>query len=97
MNAFVGGNVSYRTATTSAFGRDAPTTLYPYSLVEIDNYALVDAQAGLAAPDGKWRATFWIKNLTNTYYWTDAFRQIDNTSRHVGEPRTYGVRLNYRF
>lgn len=97
LNAFVGGNVSYRTSTTSAFGRDAPTSLYPYSLVEIDGYALVDAQAGIADPDGKWRATLWIKNLTNKYYWTDAFRQIDNTSRHVGEPRTYGVRLNYNF
>ncbi len=37
------------------------------------------------------------KNVFNTYYWTDAFRQIDNTSRHVGEPATYGVRLSYRF
>lgn len=97
INAFVGGNISYRTKTTSAFGRNAPTTLYPYSLVEIDAYALVDLQAGIAAPDGKWRATVFGKNVFNTYYWTDAFRQIDNTSRHVGEPATYGVRLSYRF
>ena len=97
LNAFVGGNISYRTSTTSAFGRNATTSLYPYSLVEIDGYALVDAQAGITDPDGKWRATVWAKNLTNQYYWTDAFRQIDNTSRHVGEPRTYGVRFSYKF
>ncbi|HBK16445.1 MAG TPA: TonB-dependent receptor [Erythrobacter sp.] len=97
LNAFIGGNVSYRTSTTSAFGRYAPAPLYPYSLVEISGYALVDTQIGIAASDGQWRAALWVKNITNKYYWTDAFRQIDNTSRHVGEPRTYGVRFNYKF
>lgn len=97
INAFIGGNVSYRTKTTSAFGRNAPTTPFPYSLFDIRAYSLVDLQAGIAAPDGKWRVTVFGKNIFNTYYWTDAFRQIDNTSRHVGEPATYGVRLSYRF
>lgn len=97
LDAFIGANASYRSSTTSAFGRDAPTTLYPYSLLEVKAYTLVDGQVGVAAPSGKWRVTAFARNLLNKYYYTDAFRQIDNVSRHVGEPRTYGVRVNYNF
>lgn len=97
VSGFLGANVSYRTATTSAFGRTAPATLYPFSLLAIDSYALVDAQAGIKDADGKWQLAFWVRNLGNKYYWTDAFRQIDNVSRHNGEPRTYGVRFSFDF
>lgn len=47
--------------------------------------------------DGNWQVAFWVKNLGDTYYWTDAFRQIDNVSRHIGEPRTCGLRVSVDF
>lgn len=97
INGFLGADVSYRTSTTSAFGRTAPATLYPYSLLAVKSYALVDAQAGIKDVDDNWQVAFWVRNLGNTYYWTDAFRQIDNVSRHLGEPRTYGIRVSYDF
>lgn len=97
VDAFIGANASYRSSTTSAFGRNAPATIYPYSLLLVDPYTLVDGQLGAADPSGKWRVTGFVRNLLNKYYYTDAFRQIDNVSRHVGEPRTYGLRLNYNF
>ncbi len=97
LDAFIGANASYRSSTTSAFGRVAPATLYPYALLEVDPYTLIDGQLGVADPAGRWRVTGFARNLLNKYYFTDAFRQIDNVSRHVGEPRTYGVRVNYNF
>lgn len=97
INGFLGANASYRTSTVSAFGRNAPTSLYNYDLVRIASYVLVDAQAGIKDVDGKWQAALWVRNLGNRYYWTDAFRQIDNVSRHVGEPRTWGLRFSYDF
>ncbi|SES12900.1 TonB-dependent receptor [Sphingobium sp. YR768] len=97
LDAFLGANASHRSRTTSAFGRNSPASIYPYSLVLVDAYTLVDGQLGIAAPSGKWRVTGFVRNLLNKYYYTDAFRQIDNVSRHVGEPRTYGLRVNYNF
>lgn len=97
LSGFLAASVSYRTSTTSAFGRTAPATLYPYSLLAVNAYALVDAQAGIKGADDKWQMALWVRNLGNKYYWTDAFRLIDNVSRHVGEPRTYRVRFSYNF
>jgi iron complex outermembrane receptor protein len=39
----------------------------------------------------------FVNNLFNKYYWTDAFRQIDNVSRHIGEPRSFGLRFSHDF
>lgn len=97
LDFFLGSDVSYRTSTTSAFGSNPTTPLYSYELVRIKPYALVDAQFGVKSSDDQWQLGFWIQNLTNKYYWTDAFRQIDNVSRHVGEPRTYGLRFSHDF
>ncbi len=94
---FIATNASYRSSTTSAFGAYAPTSLYSYDLLRVKSYTLVDAQVGVRGDGGKWQASVWVNNLFNTYYWTDAFRQIDNVSRHIGEPRTFGVRFNYDF
>lgn len=94
---FIGGNASYRSATSSAFGAVAPASLYPYSLLLVAPYALVDAQAGIRSSDGHWQATVFVNNLFNKYYWTDAFRQIDNVSRHIGEPRSFGLRFSHDF
>lgn len=92
-----GVNASYRSETTSAFGRNAPTSPYPFSLLMVDAYTLVDGQLGIADGGGRWRVTAFARNLLNRYYFTDAFRQIDNVARHVGEPCTYGLRVNYNF
>jgi iron complex outermembrane recepter protein len=87
--AFIGASASYQRPSTSSFGGSP--------LVEIDSYSLVDARAGVAAADGKWRLTLWAKNILDEYYWTDTFRQVDNTARHVGAPATYGVKISVRY
>ncbi len=89
ISAFLGGNVTYQSKTTSAFGDNA--------LVDNIAYALLDLQAGIEAPDGNWRVTLFGKNVTNKYYWTDAFRETDNVSRHVGMPATYGITFSKKF
>jgi iron complex outermembrane recepter protein len=89
LSAFVGASASYQRPSTSSFGGSP--------LVEIDSYSLIDARAGLAAADGKWRLTLWAKNILDEYYWTDTFRQVDNTARHVGAPATYGVKIAVKY
>lgn len=97
LNAFVGVNASHKTKTKAAFGENAVGSRFPFSLVEIKEYTLIDAQLGVKSANDKWRLTLWGKNLTDEYYWTSAFRQIDNTSRHVGEPLSYGLRIGVEF
>jgi iron complex outermembrane receptor protein len=94
---FLGLDASYRSSTTSAFGTTIVDPRYSNSLFRIDGYALVDGQAGIRSQTGHWQLSVWVHNMFNKYYWTDAFRQIDNVSRHVGEPRTFGLRMNYDF
>lgn len=88
MKAFVSLDDRYQTKTTSAFGNN--------DLVYIKGYNILNAEAGLTAPDGRWKASVFGQNILNQYYWTDTFRQIDNLSRHVGAPATYGVRISFK-
>jgi iron complex outermembrane receptor protein len=97
IDASIGGNVRYVSSTDSAFGKNAPTSPYPFDLFRIDPCALVDVQAHIDSVDGKRQIGLFGKNVLNRYYWTDVFRQIDNTSRHVGEPATFGVQVSYRY
>lgn len=99
LNAFVGGDVSYRSNTVSVVGGDVnPPNASPQSkrLFEIDAYTLVNLRAGLRHPDDKFRIWVWGKNVFNTYYWNNVTAG-DAISRYVGKPATYGVSLSYRY
>jgi iron complex outermembrane receptor protein len=89
LRPFLGADVTARSSTNSAFGGSP--------LLYIKAYALIDLQAGFSADNGSLRVTVWGENIANKYYWTDTFRQIDNLSRHVGKPATYGIKLSKQF
>ena len=102
--ASVGADYRYQTATESAFVSKAdyaPGAQYapgytPGSLA-ISPYGVVDLHAGFGASDNRWNVTFWGKNVTDKYYWTQAFHVYDTTVRYTGMPATYGVTFAYRF
>jgi len=89
VNAFVGGNMRYQSATNSGFGN--------VGLFATKEYALLDLRAGVESSDGKWRASLWGRNITNTYYWTSTTHAQDAVVRFAGMPATYGVTLNFRY
>ncbi len=89
LNASLGGGLSYNSSTFSVVGND------PDSLIKA--YTLADVRAGIASASGSWRAQAFIKNLTNTYYWTNAIVVYDQKVRYAGQPRTYGVSLSFRY
>lgn len=59
----------------------------------IDSYGLLNASAGFAFGDGRWRVTVWGKNLTDKEYILirSDFGPIIGVGEHFGAPRTYGV------
>ncbi|MBS0334470.1 MAG: TonB-dependent receptor, partial [Proteobacteria bacterium] len=102
MHWFVAASMSYQ----SSQYMDA--SLDPRSFQE--GYALYDASLGLSAESGKWRLSLWGKNLGDKrYYVTEAAQtQGANVSGGgtaaangfvgwLGNPRTWGVELDYKW
>ncbi len=87
MNAFVGGTLSYRSATQIAFGN------YPQFLIQ--GYSLVDLRAGIER--GPWRVQLFGRNVTNKFYVTSIARTTDTIARVVGMPVTYGMTISRKF
>ncbi|HWA64194.1 MAG TPA: TonB-dependent receptor [Caulobacteraceae bacterium] len=63
----------------------------------IKGYGLINMSVGLYGPDHKWDASLWVKNLTDHVYATSVYQGQDYYARTMGMPRTYGMRLSYRF
>ncbi len=96
LTAFASVDGSYQSKSTAAFGaQEAIADGAP--ALEIGSYALLNLTTGISSADQHWRAEFWIKNVTNAYYWNSVNYVSDTTARLAGLPRTYGVRLSYRY
>ena len=103
--AFVGGNVNYQSDTTGFFfdrckevGKPCTKRDYPGlagdSDLKINERALLDLRAGIEG--GPWRATAFVRNATNKYYWNQNQHVNDVLVKFTGMPRTYGITLAYR-
>jgi len=87
--AFVGGQVTYRSWTTSSIGDEA--------VFRIPGYTVIDLQTGMDFADGRYRVMLWGKNIFNTFYVTNVARYTDGIQRFVGMPATYGITLSATF
>ena len=88
INGVVGVNGSYTARTWADLG-EASSTVIPH-------YMLVNLRAGLESWKG-WRASVWVRNLTNKYYITSTNPGGDEQNMMAGLPRTYGMTLGYEF
>lgn len=69
------------------------------------SYSIVNATAGVESGDGRWTTTFWVKNLTQTFYYRQMMdgaspligRDGPVASGLIGPPRTWGIRVKYNF
>ena len=59
-------------------------------------YTTFDASVGIES-DRNWRASLWIRNLTNKYYWTNVTTPADALARFTGLPRTFGATFSVDF
>ena len=94
MKGFVGVNYAYRSKTSAIF---APSSITGLSIYNIKSYSLVDGQLGIEAPDRRWRAWIWGKNIFGKYYWTNVVKVSDVTVKYPGMPRTFGIAASTRF
>jgi len=105
INAFVGLNVQYNSATHTGFQDPHPPVspaaapgqnqVLLYDPSNVPAYTLVDLRAGLEKD--AWRFQVWGRNVTNAYYYTANDRVNDTILRYTGMPVTYGFTLSYRY
>lgn len=89
LKGIAGASLVYTGKTNSAFG-DLP-------ILAVPDYALIDARVGLASASDRWRATLFVRNLTNKTYFYSTQQTIDVLTRYYGQPRTYGVTFQVKY
>jgi iron complex outermembrane receptor protein len=88
---FMGADTYYRSEFSSS-----PT---PSKYLNIDGYALFNARLGFRATDGL-TAIIWARNLLNKNYFEQLLPGAGNSGHYagvLGDPRTYGVTVRYKF
>jgi outer membrane receptor protein involved in Fe transport len=91
-NAFVGGDITHQ---SKSFGVLAVTSA-DKSNYEVPSRTLVGLNAGLEAPDNRWRLTVWGRNIFNEYYTLNSILAYDGIVRYAGRPAEYGVSFSYQ-
>jgi iron complex outermembrane recepter protein len=86
---FIGGQINYRSASTSSIGNEP--------VFQIPSYTLLDAQAGMNFAEGRYRVMLWGKNITNKFYLTNIIHYTDGIQRFMGMPATYGITVSFRY
>lgn len=66
---FVGANQRGRSSTNTGLGQNA--------ILGINGHALLDLRAGFGSADDRWKASVWGRNVTDKYYWTNAYKRAD--------------------
>ena len=66
-------------------------------MFDIKSYALLNARIGIKGENDRWTASIWGRNITNTYYYNQAFGAADFITRYVGRPATYGVAFGFKY
>jgi len=89
LSGYVGISGHYRTNTSASFGNNPE--------FKIPGYGLLDLRAGVKTENGRWRAEVWGHNVTDRFYILNILHVVDNVTRAVGMPATYGVTLSYHY
>lgn len=76
-------------------------SFYNHPLNSQDSYGILNLSASFGPNDGRWRLAGYARNVADTFYVTYAESNVAATrpSRGgtIGQPRTYGVSLGYKF
>jgi iron complex outermembrane receptor protein len=90
--AYLGIDYNFRSSVYSA----ATDSIYSH----LASLNLVNARVGIRAPDGRWDAYIWARNLTDEKYFTFVSAGVGNTGALVaqlGDPRTVGATVRVRY
>jgi outer membrane receptor protein involved in Fe transport len=95
--AYMGASVTYNSETTTALSNTNTQFVTADARYKIKEYAVVDLRAGVHLHDDKLRIGGFVRNVTNTFYWTNVQDNLASISRFTGMPRTYGMQVTWRY
>lgn len=93
-----GGKLNF--ISTLAYKDDLFFTTENSPLLRQEAHTLVNARVGYLSASEKWGLSFFVNNLTDEFYLTNATDSSDITAsivRTLGMPKNYGVEFNYNF
>lgn len=82
-------NGRYQSSTSS--------TIEEFSPLAIKDYGILNASLALYDLDGKWEASLWGRNITDTYYWSSAATNANTAVRFPGRSSSFGATVRFRF
>jgi iron complex outermembrane recepter protein len=86
---FIGGSAQIESETFADLA-ESPEARIP-------GYPLFDLRIGARSNGGNWNASFWVRNLSNHYYWTNIISAGDVRIKPTGLPRTAGITVGITF
>ncbi|WP_339671810.1 TonB-dependent receptor [Dasania marina] len=91
LNGFVQADVAYQD--------EVYFSLDNQQAVSEKAYLLGNVSMGVAALDDSWDASIWVKNITDKQYYSEILssNSAGTVSAQLGQPRTLGVSLSYRW
>ncbi len=92
LNFVVGANVSGQTKSYAA----PYATAFDRENLLLKDRVLVGGNIGIQAPNGRWSATLWGKNIFNKYYRTTTLQNYDGIVAYAGRPAEYGIALGFK-
>ena len=95
--AYFGSSVTHNSSSTTALANTTTAFVAADHRFDIRAYTLVDLRAGVEFNEGKVRVGAYVRNVGNTYYWTNTQDTLASIVRFTGMPRTYGVQVHWRY
>lgn len=96
--AYFGASVTHNSSSTTALANtNTALGVTADRRFDMRAYTLVDLRAGVEFNDGKVRVGGFVRNLGDTYYWTNTQDTLASIVRFAGMPRTFGVQVSYRY
>lgn len=85
------------TAIQVGYFRTASYFINPTNRIRQDAYDLLSSSITYVAPGGRWRASLWGRNLTNSKHIAGSAESALGDGVRLSDPRTYGLTLGYSF
>lgn len=95
--AFFGVSMTHNSKSSTALANTDTAFVLADHRFDMRAYTLVDLRAGAEFNDGNVRVGGFVRNVGNTYYWTNTQDTLASIVRYAGMPRTYGVQVSYRY
>ncbi|GAC1409088.1 MAG: TonB-dependent receptor [Novosphingobium sp.] len=95
--AYLGVSATYNSKTTTALANTNTTFVTADDRFIIKAYGLVDLRAGVRLHDDRYRIGAYVRNVGNTFYWTNVQDNLATIARFTGMPRTYGLQFSARY